>query len=155
MKRPRRIASNLSESVHHQLNMYALAASAAGVGILALAQPAEAKIVYTSANHTIKQNARYNLDLNHDRKADFTIVNLQSCNGDYCVSVLTAVPALPAQGGNFVEGGVYVGFSFAYALKGKAIIGPKDHFVGRTMAYRGEGGNPHARGSTSKAATLD
>ena len=42
MKRPRRIASSLSESVHHQLNMYALAASAAGVSLLALVQPGEA-----------------------------------------------------------------------------------------------------------------
>jgi hypothetical protein len=42
-----RAPSKLSDSVHHQLNMYALAASAAGVGILALAQTAEAKIIYT------------------------------------------------------------------------------------------------------------
>jgi hypothetical protein len=34
--------------MHHQLNMYALAASVAGVGVLALAQPAEAKILYTN-----------------------------------------------------------------------------------------------------------
>ena len=40
--RPRR-AANLSDSVQHKLNMYALAASAAGVGALALAQPAEAQ----------------------------------------------------------------------------------------------------------------
>ena len=43
---PRKTA-NLSQSTNHQLRMYALAASAAGVGILTLAQVAEAKIVYT------------------------------------------------------------------------------------------------------------
>jgi hypothetical protein len=47
MKRPRRIASSLSESVQRQLNMYALAASAAGVSLLALASPAEGRIIYT------------------------------------------------------------------------------------------------------------
>jgi hypothetical protein len=46
---PRKTA-NLSESVHQQLNMYGVAAGAAGVGMLALAQPSEAKIVYTPAN---------------------------------------------------------------------------------------------------------
>ena len=43
--RPRTPAS-LSNSVHQRLNSYALAASAAGVGVLALAQPSEAKIIY-------------------------------------------------------------------------------------------------------------
>ena len=33
--RPTRTAANLSESIHQQLNMYALAAGAAGVGVLA------------------------------------------------------------------------------------------------------------------------
>jgi hypothetical protein len=36
MKHSPRPASNLSESVHRQLNMYALAATAAGVNLLAL-----------------------------------------------------------------------------------------------------------------------
>jgi len=46
MTRPRKPA-NFSHSVHHRLDMYALAASAAGVAALALAQPAEAKVIYT------------------------------------------------------------------------------------------------------------
>jgi len=36
--------------------MYALAASAAGVGALALARPSEAEIVYTPAQVTIRIN---------------------------------------------------------------------------------------------------
>jgi len=64
-------ASNLSRSVHHQLNKYALAASAAGVGVLALAQPVEAKIVYTPLNVQIGQ--QYNLDLNNDGVTHFTL----------------------------------------------------------------------------------
>jgi hypothetical protein len=40
-----RTAVKLTGSTHRRLNAYALAAGAAGVGILALAQPSEAKIV--------------------------------------------------------------------------------------------------------------
>jgi hypothetical protein len=46
VKRRARVPSQLPESLHKQVNAYALAASAAGVGVLALAQPAEARIIY-------------------------------------------------------------------------------------------------------------
>jgi len=39
-----RSRANLSDSLHGQLNMYALAATAAGVGVLALAEQAEGTI---------------------------------------------------------------------------------------------------------------
>ena len=63
----------LSESVRHKVETYALAASAAGVSLLVLAQPADARIVYTSTHHVIGHTGRYNLDLNHDSKTDVTI----------------------------------------------------------------------------------
>ncbi len=53
--------------------MYALAASAAGVGVIALTPPAEARIVYTPANQTIPVGGRVALDLNHDGITDLTI----------------------------------------------------------------------------------
>jgi hypothetical protein len=62
MQRPR-TPINLSDSLHQRLNSYALAASAAGVTLLALAPPAEAKIVYTPAHARIGLNKQYNLDL--------------------------------------------------------------------------------------------
>jgi hypothetical protein len=68
--RPRKTAI-LSEPVSHHLNMYALAASAAGMGILALAQPAEAKIVYTPADKWLPVNKNFYIDLNHDGVNDF------------------------------------------------------------------------------------
>jgi hypothetical protein len=57
MKRSSRLrkTAKLSESVHHQLNMYALAATAAGVGMLAFVQPSEAEIVYTPSHLAIKR----------------------------------------------------------------------------------------------------
>jgi hypothetical protein len=46
--------------------MYALAATTAGVGTLALVQPAEAKIIYTPAHVKIVRASIVSLDLNHD-----------------------------------------------------------------------------------------
>jgi len=71
-----RTPSQLSESLHRQLNWYALAASAAGVSVLALTQPSEARIVYTKTHQVIGANGIYKLDLNHDGKIDFAIKNL-------------------------------------------------------------------------------
>jgi hypothetical protein len=70
MKPARKTPSNLSESVHQRLNIYALAASAAGVGALALTQAAEAKIIYTPADVKITE---FHLDLNHDGVDDFLL----------------------------------------------------------------------------------
>jgi len=68
---PRKTA-NLSQSLNQQLNMYALAATAAGVGMLSLVQPSEAKIIYTKANIRINSNsALVDIDLNHDGIKDF------------------------------------------------------------------------------------
>jgi hypothetical protein len=68
-----RTAQQLSESLHKRLNAYALAASAAGVGVLALAQPADAKVVYTPTHKWLPLNPYYYLDLNHDGVNDFKL----------------------------------------------------------------------------------
>jgi len=75
MKRsPRpRATAELSKSLNHQLNMYALAAGAAGVGLLALTRPAEAKIIYTPAH--AKVVPPFPVDLNHDGIVDFYFGN--------------------------------------------------------------------------------
>ena len=67
------IPSDLSESVRRRLNVYTLAASAAGVGTLASTPPAEARIVYTPAHIRISPHHMVPLDLNHDGKTDFTL----------------------------------------------------------------------------------
>jgi len=71
-----RKTANLSASVHQQLNAYALAAGAAGVGMLTLTQPAEAKIVYTPTHVVI--GAPIPLDLDHDGIADFYVFEADS-----------------------------------------------------------------------------
>jgi hypothetical protein len=72
---PGKTASNLSEPIHQQFNIYALAAGAAGVSVLALVLASEARIVYTPANIGISPrfNSHYHLDLNQDGITDFVI----------------------------------------------------------------------------------
>jgi hypothetical protein len=72
MKPRARKTVDLSEAVHQQLNAYALAASAAGVGILAWPLAGEAKIVYTPA-HIRVSGGFLALDLNHDSVVDYKI----------------------------------------------------------------------------------
>ncbi|HXR14833.1 MAG TPA: hypothetical protein VN777_01380 [Terriglobales bacterium] len=79
MKRSLRSVSNLSEPLSHRLSAYTLAAGAAGVGALALAHPAEAKIIYNPANIPILQNGQpVELDLNHDGINDFQFTDVYS-----------------------------------------------------------------------------
>jgi hypothetical protein len=81
MRLSSRPACNLSDPISQRLNAYALAAGAAGVGMLTLAHPAEAKIVYTPANIPIVQNAGpVELDLNHDGINDFEFSNIYTNN---------------------------------------------------------------------------
>ena len=88
--RPPRTPSSLSDSVHHRLNMYALMASAAGVGALSSTQPSEAKIVYTPAHHVIGEYQEYHLAMSH-QTTDFIIPNLKCpTNGSGCTSAAFA-----------------------------------------------------------------
>jgi hypothetical protein len=95
MKRQRK---NLSHGVEHQTKMYALAASAAGVGMLALAQPSQAKIVYTPANIQINVGGGLvYLDLNNDGVNDFQFydvfsVQLRGASDAHSFSYLTVAP---------------------------------------------------------------
>jgi hypothetical protein len=68
-----RTTTTLPGSVRHQLNMYALAATAAGVSMLALTPPSEAKVVYTKAHIVLHRRQGIKLDLNHDGVPDIPI----------------------------------------------------------------------------------
>lgn len=125
-----RPAAEVSSSTERLLKSYALAASAAGVGALALAAPAEAKIVYTPAHHVIKHGGSFNLDLNHDGITDFTLKLSVLTN---CSTFISRLVALPAAAGNGVEG--WTGYQpYASALKSGHKIGGSRYFVGRQMA---------------------
>jgi hypothetical protein len=123
--------SKLSESIHGQLNQYALAATAAGVTLIALVQPAEGRIVYTKAHRVIELKQHCDLDLNHDGKIDFIIKdsshNLTS--GGWWSLFVSAVA------GNEIAGsfGKY-GF-LASALERGARISKSRNFSGRAKMF--------------------
>ncbi|MGA8762499.1 MAG: hypothetical protein WB562_06380 [Candidatus Sulfotelmatobacter sp.] len=71
-RKPRNPAT-LSQSTRSKLEMYGLAAAAAGMGLAALSSPAQAEVVFTPAHQKIGDNGVV-LDLNHDGIADFKIL---------------------------------------------------------------------------------
>jgi len=130
---PRRTAAKLSQSTHRRLSSYALAASAAGVGMLALAPPSEAEIVYTPPDRivVISKGHSYNLDLNHDGITDFTLQVRTFSGTSTFSSVLSARPAA----GNGARGfETAQGAPWASALKAGAVIGRYQYFPGKLMA---------------------
>jgi hypothetical protein len=121
--------------------MYALAASAAGVGVLALARPAEAKIIYTPANQSIGPITY--LDLNHDGITDFQFTTHHVSHQTHsCTSASGGLAVYGARPANKISGESV----FASALPPGAYVGSAGNFLGGKMAgvaqicSNGEGG---------------
>jgi hypothetical protein len=158
MKRPARVPSHLPESVHRQLNAYALSACAAGVGALALAVPADAKIIYTPAHVVIAKGQKFQLDINHDGITDFALSN-GSC-GRFCTvyfngffigggsqnqigitgngqdgtgiaAALKKGATIPGNRSYFQDGALAAKFSFSYV--GNWLPNVKNHYLGLTF----------------------
>ena len=123
-KRSPRQSSILSGPLQQRLNSYALAAGAAGVGVLAMTQPAGAKIVYTPTHKVITFTHAVALDLNHDGKTDFTFhetfITTTSVGEDHSL-ILSVLPARP---NNEIWGKA----NHASALAAGVQVGPKGQF---------------------------
>ena len=126
--RPRKSA-NLSDSVQQQLNKYALAAGAAGVGVLVLGHPAEAKIVYTPADTNITPDHTIPLDLNHDGIVDFRFKDVYQRSHPYGFDHTGLLSVLPANQANKIEGFSRINGNYASALRAGASIGPNARFT--------------------------
>jgi len=137
MQRPR-TPCKLSLSLHHQLNLYSLAAGAAGLGIVGLSQPADAKIVYTPAHKQIVPNHTIPLDLNHDGRTDFNIHDSFTCTS-FCEYIEGKLSALPARHPNEIVGHQGRSYVYASALAAGVRIGPKSPFSpgNKVMAFGG------------------
>jgi hypothetical protein len=135
---PPRMMSHVSESLKKRLDLYSLAASTAGLSILALAQPAEAEIVYTAANIKITQNGGLiKFDLNHDGIPDFGLSNVYFHSSFQANGFLKVEQA---QSANEVWEVTSKGFLCASALPRNVRVGPKGHFqkdpkAGLAMAF--------------------
>jgi len=116
--------SNLSESLHRQLNSYALAASAAGVSILALVQPCAAKIVYTKAHRYINGWPYVTIDFNHDGTKDFIFKRYSSMRYTSWLDI----EAVGKIGKNHIWGSR----GSASALPSNFQVGSNSHFASKT-----------------------
>jgi hypothetical protein len=129
--RPRTEPHIFSNRIDHQLTVYALAATAAGVSLLALAEPSEAKIIYTKSHKVIKTNNIYPLDVNHDRSIDFLIQEA----------------GFPFSGTSFGFNGLYAKGAFGNGVRGSknlasalnqgVPIGPHQQFINSTSSGYG------------------
>jgi hypothetical protein len=121
-KRPTR---SLNQRLEKKLIAYALAASAAGVSVLACLPRAEAEVVYTNTWVPLSPHSLVNIDLNQDGIVDFVISNVpqvpKTCSV-YCAS--SNMMVLPGASGNAVWGAK----SYASALSSRVSVGSNGQF---------------------------
>jgi hypothetical protein len=124
----KRRTTELSESLQRKLNAYALAASAAGVGVLALTQPAEGRVVYTPAHEYIEPGATIPLDLTHNGRANFSFRDMRNYASAYSTQgVLLVSPTGTSATHNGVLGAPNTRFFYSYkafALGPGVTVGP-------------------------------
>lgn len=128
-----RAAISLNHALDCKLFVYATAAGAAGVSLLALAPASQAEIVFTPANQLITTHNTLSLDLNNDGMTDFTLRDIL----EVCIETSGGARRTPecseftfqnlyARGNG--SNAVAMGATFASALPVRAKIGPEDKF---------------------------
>jgi hypothetical protein len=140
----------LSESLRRHLNSYAAAASAAGVGMLAFGQMAEAEVIYHAANIQLNATGPVYLDLNHDGIEDFRLsygfnverpIHGRGASDAFSSSWLNAKPDQPLNR-------IYsAGNDCAAALRKNIEVGPDSPFQNGSLSLRmawGSNGGGHS-----------
>jgi len=133
-----RVTAALDARLERNLVAYAMTASAAGIGVVALSQSAEAKVIYTPAHIAIGMNG-YSLDVNHDGITDFKFVESTGCSLSSCYNTMR------------VAGGVIITQRslYAAALRRGAKIGSKKVFsfgYARLLSVFSSSSKTYARG---------
>lgn len=117
--------ASIPASLNQRLNTYVIAATAAGVSALAMAQRAEAQIVFTPANKTINTGEKLPIDLNHDGVTDIVIREGPCSRSVYFPG--NSLQAVPQAGGGVER--IYPGL--AAALSAGSEIGGRKFFNSR------------------------
>jgi hypothetical protein len=155
-----RAAVKLGNEFEKRLSSYASSALAAGVGLLAMTNSSDAKIVYTPAHIKIPLSNTHTvpLDLNHDGKPDFFFANHSTFSryGDYGRFVLQ-ISASSSPNRVWGKGGS-LSIRFASALPGGRVVrAEKSYFqsgkvaqmasvLGYSFQSHTQGQFPYARG---------
>jgi len=154
----KRATAQLAAILDKNLSAYATAATAAGVGILMSALPAEAKIIYTRSNIPITVNGgAIPLDLNNDGTADFSFYNSYTIGGRVRRMEGThggGVAVFPAQKGNAIWKVTTHHGSGAGALAKGVQVGPKGPLVAKGLPMAGSHGN-YTNGGTAYGPWLE
>ena len=131
----------LSESCNRRLNAYALAASAAGLGLFTVAPRADAKIVYTPADLPLMNQQQVFFDLNHDGINDFSFYG-RSTSRRSISTFYFRLTVSPARQGNAIWGvESHEHASCAAALPRGTQVGPKRPFqANRVVLFDWSGG---------------
>jgi hypothetical protein len=144
--------ARLGAQLERSLATYAVAATAAGVGLLALSPCANAKIIYTPANQSIGCGASIPVDLNQDGVVDFSAKLLCWSGGDFVREYLHAGAQVQ---GNLIRGKGTASLSlfgyldaFASALRPGFTVGPD-----KLRFLKGNGLLAEVAGGTSGTAT--
>lgn len=122
--------ATLSETIDHRAKLYSIAAAAAGVSMLALAQPAEGEVVITKKNIPIPVSVYGGhqylvpISLNNDGITDFSF----SLYSFAYHSFFQDLNVVPVGGGAVVGAPSPKGISYASALVRGGRIGPSAHF---------------------------
>lgn len=120
----RRPEVHLQSKTESNLLSYAAAAGAAGVSLLALAQPSEAKVVYTPTHQIIGYPGTLYLDVNNDGITDFTMSNYRFISSNLNASYDFLAVTTRVQGNKMVGNQM-----FASALTAGFQIGPDGPFA--------------------------
>ena len=137
---PRSGETTLSETLEQRLRSYSIAAAAAGVGMLALAHPAEAEVVITHKVIPVNGTA-VSIDINHDGTADFQFQTFQRSAGGQPSSNggSTSATVRPLVSGGVIGGATHSRQGpYASALRRDVMISRFKHFSskGRTVIGR-------------------
>ncbi|HEY1679299.1 MAG TPA: hypothetical protein VGG04_16400 [Candidatus Sulfotelmatobacter sp.] len=114
-----------SDRIQHFLGLYSAAAMTAGVGLLALAAPAEGSVVVTKTNIQIDGFNPAFIDFNKDGVNDVELV-VNIANYDH--SFYWSFAAIPLNGGKVMGGNRGPLGPYASALAKGGNIGPSAHF---------------------------
>ena len=125
-------ANHISSNNHtiskldHHLFAYAAAASAAGVGLLALAQPAYSEVIYTPAQLSLPENSTLSIDIDGDGTADFKFINQHHSSGvqSYFETYGHVLVDTGPAGNQVIASG-----RFAAALPSSSEVGSGAHFL--------------------------
>jgi len=129
--------ANLQGSFFERFGGAALKAAVAGVGIVALTPPANAKIVYTPTDVWLSYlNPSFFIDINRDGVQDFYLKYELA----YASDTRIAIDDIDGLKGAAVQAYTTVRHGFAYARRAGAKIGPgKNWFGGGDLLYRNGG----------------